>query len=151
MVLPPCRGSRRCRFVVVWVRRYLCVDCRVTCSVLPTGVLLRYTYSIASIVASWLDAVDKPIGRSLGDPEVWARQGVDRLTPQRHRSGRPRWRSLSRWSARIDDWWPGLVVAGETWRQRSGALLAPWVLAGAGLSDVVGRAIDSHAAWGAAM
>jgi len=31
------------------------------------------------------------------------------------------------------------------------ALLAPWVLAGAGLSDVVRRAIDSHVAWGAAM
>ena len=89
MVLPPTKGHRRCRFVVVWVRRYLCVDCRITCSVLPTGVLLHYTYSIASVVAAWLDAVDSPIGGGLCDQEVWARQGLDRLTPEAGRAGRP--------------------------------------------------------------
>ena len=80
VVLPPHRGSRRCRFVVVWVRRYRCVDCGVACSVLPTGILPRCTYSLASIIAAWLDAVDKPTGNGLGDEEVLARQGLLRCT-----------------------------------------------------------------------
>ncbi len=151
-VLPPRPGAQRCRFVLCWVRRYLCTACGRTCSVLPNGVVLRFTYSLASILAAWLDgAAACRGGGGLTDEAVWKRHGLDRLAHESRRSGGRRWRSLRRWAGLIGPWWPGRVVGGKTWRERVATLLLPWVLGGSELPDVVAKAIASHVGRGAAM
>jgi hypothetical protein len=98
----------------------------------------------------WL-AVALPLGRGLQDSEVCARQGVDRLADEGHRSGRPRWRSLARWAACAEQWWPTVAVAGTTWRAGAASLLAAFASAGEAPAAVVRSAVDRHAGRGAAM
>lgn len=121
VVLP---GLESARLLRVWVRRFRCTACTATCSVLPPGVLPGHLYSLFAILKAWWLGARRPVGEGLGDGPVYARQGVDRLTPERHQRGRPRWRSLVRWAARIDAWWPGRAVTGVTWRHRVEGLLA---------------------------
>lgn len=143
-VLP---GEERASIARVFVRRYRCTACGAVCSVQPPGVLPRFLYSLYAIVNAWLLGTPRPVGGGLEDAAVYARQGVDRLSPEPHRPGAVRWRSLSRWAGHIGLWWPGRAVAGVTWRQRVGSLLAGFTAEG----DVTERALASHATCGPAM
>lgn len=118
----------RCRFVTCWVRRFRCQVCRKTCSVLPDGVILGFTYSLASRIAVWLGITDKPVGNGLSHEEVYARQGVDRLSLEGHRSGRKRWRTPKRWAEHLLADQPG-----ATWQQRVQAFLIDHALRGAAM------------------
>ena len=116
----------RCRFVRCWVRRFRCQACHKTCSVLPDGLILGFTYSIASMFAVWLGVAERPIGKGLSHDEVYALQGVDRLRPEAYRSGRRRWRAPKRWADRHLTDQPG-----TTWKQRVQAFLIDQALRGA--------------------
>lgn len=153
VVLPPVRKKGRVRQVRCWVRRYRCTACGCCHSVLPEGVLPRYNYGLAVMVAAWLAAAPRPLGQGEAELAVWALLGLDRPRPERHRSGASRWRSLSRWAQRIPSWWPGRSASGSTWRQRVASLLAGFTVEArsAELEQVVATALGAHAAWGAAM
>ena len=118
----------RCRLVTCWVRRFLCQACEKTFSVLPDGVLLGFTYSVASMIAAWLGITSRPVGEGLSHEEVYALQGVDRLRREAHRSGRKRWRALKRWADRHLADRPG-----TTWKQRVQAFLIDHALRGAAM------------------
>lgn len=141
VVLP---GKSAARFLRVWVRRFRCTACGRTCSVLPPGVIPGHLYSLFAVLTAWSLAAPRPLGAGLDDEAVYARQGVDRLTAERHHYGRARWRSLPRWAARLERWWPARVVVGRTWRQRTQALLRRLVVEG-------GDDWRGHAVRGAAM
>jgi hypothetical protein len=92
------------------------------------------------------------IGRGLDDLAVYAHVGVDRLarTPEIHRTGRRRWRSLARWASKLSQWWPTTAVSGTTWRDRVAALLIGFVAhAGEAERAVVEAAVARHAGRGA--
>lgn len=143
-VLP---GQDRARLVTVMVRRFQCTACEATCTVRPEGVLAGLAYTLLAIVNAWRLASRRPVGEGLDDAAVYAHQGVDRLSPEGGRGGATRWRSLARWADQIGVWWPARAVAGSTWRQRVGSLLAGFIAEG----DLTERALASHAACGAAM
>jgi hypothetical protein len=153
-VLPGRHWTEPAEVVTVEVRRYLCTICEATCTVLPRGLLPRHLYSLFAIVHAWWLAI--PLGGRLDDPAVCARQGADRGLPLRqedHRTGRRRWRSLRRWSAKIEAWWPSVPVTGGCWRERTGSLLASFVGAAveAGPAGVVRCAVHRSAGRGAVM
>lgn len=150
-VLPGRHWAKPARIVVVAVRRFECTACGAAPTVVPRGLLPRHVYSLFAIVhALWL-AVAPPLGRGLSDEEVYAHQGVDRLAADRHRTGARRWRSLARWTASADRWWPTLAVVGDTWRDRAASRIAAFVQAGEAPAAVVRSAVDRHAGRGAAM
>lgn len=152
-MLPGRHWTGAARIVTVGVRRFLCTACGATCTVLPKGLLPRHLYSLFAIVHAWWLAIR--MGGGLDEPAVCARQGVDRLPAgvETHRTGRRRWSSLRRWSARIGQWWPSLAIAGASWRERVGSLLASFVAgaAEAGAVGVVRCAVHRSADPGAAM
>lgn len=112
-----------CEILQCWVRRYRCQRCRKTCSVLPTGVLLGFTYSFASMVAVWTGRASPPVGEGRTHAEVYARQGVDRLRPYHDRVF---WKAPRRWAERhLTD------LPGATWLQRVQAFLIDHALRGA--------------------
>jgi hypothetical protein len=121
--------------------------------VLPDGVVRCYLFSLFSVVVSWLETVGPPVGSGLAEREVWARQGLDRPGLERHRGGRPRWRSLSRWAGVISAWWPGSAVSGRSWRERASSLVAGFVAEGfgGGREAVLARALLGHVGREAAM
>lgn len=139
--------------MTVEVRRFLCMSCGGTCTVLPRGLLPKHLYSLFAIVHAWWLAV--PIGGNLDDSRVCERQGLDPLpsSPRERRTGRRRWRSLRRWSTRIGQWWPTVPVAGTSWRGRVGSLLASFVATAveAGVAGVVRCAVHRYAGPGAVM
>jgi len=141
------------RWVRCWVRRFRCTACGCCHSVLPEGVLLRHSYSLMVIVTAWMATVPCPLGKGQSEQAVWALLGLDRPTPERHRSGPSRWRSLSRWAGRIPAWWPGRSASGETWKQQVTSLLTGFVAeARSGeVEAVLVPAVNAHLAWGAAM
>jgi hypothetical protein len=143
-------GARVAR---AWIWRFLCRDCGRTCSVRPDDVLARRRYTLAAIVIAWVLAVRRPVGDEHPDEAVYALVGVDRRLPgpEGHRSGRWRWRSLSRWSLAIEAWWPTRRVVGTTWRERADALLTGFIPGEGGRTRAVWRALDAHAAGGRAM
>jgi hypothetical protein len=97
-----------------------------TCSILPDGVILGFTYSLASRIAVWFGITRRPVGEGLSHDEVYALQGVDRLRIEAHRSGRRRWRAPKRWAeAHLAD------QPGTTWKQRVQAFLIDHALRGA--------------------
>jgi len=155
VVVPGENWEGRARMIGVWCRRFLCRKCGATLVVYPEGVVPRHLYSLLAILAAWWLSVEPPVGKGLDDKEVYARQGVDRLTtgPEKNRTGKPRWASLSRWAAKIGTWWPGRAEVGATWRARVSSLLAGFVAeAGkAGFVGVLNRAVASHASAGSAM
>lgn len=116
----------RCRLVTCWVRRFRCRRCKKTCSVLPNGVVLGFVYSFDSMIAVWKDLAVPPFGGGLSHDEVYARQGVDRLRREAHRSGRRRWRAPKRWADRHLTDQPG-----TTWMQRAQSFLIAHALHGA--------------------
>lgn len=127
VVLP---GEEHARFIRVWVRRFRCTACEATCSVLPPGVIPGHLYSLFAILTAWFLATAPPIGEGLDDEEVYNRQGLDHLTPEKYHNGRPRWRSLARWAGSLDVWWPARVVLGDIWRDRVRALIGGLQTAG---------------------
>lgn len=127
-VVLPGTAPGRCRLVACWVRRFRCRQCHKTCSVLPDGVLLGFVYSAASMVAVWLGIAQPPVGQGLSHAEVYARQGVDRLHREQHRSGQARWRSPQRWASQHLTAQPG-----TTWQQRVHAFLIDHALRGAAM------------------
>ena len=137
------------------VRRFWCKPCGAVVNVYPSGFLPRHLYSLYAIVTAWWLAARPPVGEGLDDEEVYSRQGVDRRVegPETHRTGKRRWRSLARWAARIEAWWPGRTVFGFTWRERVTSLLVGFSAEAseAGLAGVMARAVASHASAGAAM
>lgn len=150
-VLPDAHWSKPGRIVFVAVRRFVCTTCRSTLTVLPRGLLPRCLYSLFAVVhALWL-AVPRPVGRGLGDEEVYAHQGVDRLAHEARRAGRRRWRSLARWTASARQGWPSVTLVGATWRDRANSMIAAFVAAGEAPAAVVRSAVDRHAGHGAAM
>jgi len=124
VVLPPAPHKHTAQLVRIWVRRFRCTACKATCTVLPPGVLPGHLYSLWAIVWAWFLAARPPIGEGKDDGAVYAQQGVDRLTPEQHHYGRPRWRSLARWATRLETWWPSRAVVGSNWRQRTISFLA---------------------------
>jgi len=86
--------------------------------VLPDGVVLGVTYSVASMIAVWLGITGPPVGKGLSHEQVYALQGVDRLHLEAHRSGPVRWRQPKRWADRLLIDWPG-----TTWKHRVQAFL----------------------------
>lgn len=137
-----------CRLLV---RRFRCKLCGGTVTVLPPGVLVRHLYALRSILrAWWLARRPDPAA----DGEVYALVGVDRLASgsETHRTGRRRWRSLARWAAKLEQWWPTIAVHGETWRERTTALLRGFVAhAGEAEPSVVEAAVARHVGRGALM
>ena len=155
VVVPGRHWQGTARMVRIAVRRFRCKRCGATVTVYPRGVIPRHIYSLFAIVTAWWLGIGPPVGAGMDDVEVYARQGVDRPVtgPERHRTGKRRWSSLARWTARISTWWPGRAVVGATWRARVSSLLAGFAAeAGyAGLAGILARAVASHAGTGAVM
>lgn len=155
VVVPGENRKGKARMIVVACRRFLCKKCGATPIVYPAGVVPRYLYSLLAILAAWWFSVEPPLGEGLDDEEVYARQGVDRRASgsETHRTGKRRWPSLPRWAAKIESWWPGRAVVGNTWRARVSSLLAGFSAEAseAGFTGVLARAVSSHASAGAAM
>jgi hypothetical protein len=132
----------------IWTRRFRCRRCGVCCAVGPPGVLPRLRYSLDAIVTAWLLAIAGPLGDGLDQLAVYARQGVDRVPgvgpTEALRSGRRRWRSLSRWASRVATWWPARPAVGRTWRDRAHGLLVGFVPGGDGRRGLRARAV-AHA------
>ncbi len=91
-------------------------------------MLLGFTYSVASMIAVWLGIAEKPVGKALSHEEVYALQGVDRLSLEGQRSGGKRWRAPKRWAERRLSDQPG-----TTWKQRVQAFLIDHALRGAAM------------------
>ena len=146
LALPARSESFRARLVWLVVRRFRCICCRGTCTVLPPGVHKSYLYSLFSILFAWIGALSPPLGQGCSESEVYALQGVDRLATERHRSGRTRWRSLSRWSRQVEAWWSSRPVQGETWRERVTCLVRGFCRSARSLEPaaLVQRALCSH-------
>lgn len=135
----------RARLVECWSRRYRCTACGAVPTVLPVGVLPRYLYSAFAIVIAFTLVATEPVGRGMSDARAYRRQGMNAV--RRWRRGVDwRWRSIDRWRAQIQTWWPGLpdsldgLLVGL--RSRAGSTDPPALLA---------AAAGSHARWGAAM
>ena len=150
-VIVPGEADRR--VVFAWVWRFLCRCCGKTCSVSPTAVLARFRYTLAAIVTAWFFAVGPPIGDGHDDEAVYALVGVDRRVPGRDpdRAGKPRWRSLSRWTTSIPAWWPTRPAVGATWRQRAASLVSGFLPGDGGRIGAVGRALAAQASGGLRM
>jgi len=146
-------GPERSVVLQTWVRRFLCLRCKVTSSVSPPEVLPRHRYTLPAIVLAWFHAVDEPLGDGLDDPAVYALVGVDRpaITSEAHRAGRRRWRSLRRWLRSAARWWATRPLAGTTWRQRAACLLLGFLPGDGGRDGAIRRALSAHAAGGTAM
>lgn len=139
--------------VCAWVWRFLCCRCDRTCSVSADDVLARHRYTLPAILVAWFLAAPRPIGDGKDDEAVYALVGVDRRVPgpDPDRAGKPRWRSLSRWTASIPTWWPTRPAVGATWRQRATALIAGFFPGDGGRDGAVRRALAAHTAGGRAM
>ncbi len=128
-----------------WCRRYHCTACGAVATVLPVGVIPRYLYSVFAIVIAFTLVAARPVGRELTDALAYQRQGMNRIR-RWHRGVDWRWRSVDRWSAQIERWWPGLPDTIESLLtglyRRAGSTDPPRVLA---------AAVASHVRWGAAM
>ncbi len=141
------------RVVSAWVWRFSCQKCETTCSVSADSLLARRRYTLAAILTAWFLAVRRPIGDGRAEEAVYALVGVDRRVPgpDPDRAGKPRWRSLSRWAAKVPAWWPARPVSGSTWRERAAALLAGFIAGNDARDGAIRRALDAHAAAGRPM
>lgn len=142
-------ADRDQRLVLAWQRRFLCTRCGATVLVGPTGLLRRGTYTLFAILAAWFAALPAPLGD--GRAEVYADLGVDRLAPDLHRRV-PRWAALERWARHGAKWWPTRPgPPSAPWRERVAALLSGFLAGTGGRNGAIARAVDAHAAAGAAM
>lgn len=129
-----------------WQRRYRCKLCGCVAVVLPAGVMPRYLYSVAAIVASFFLVAAPPVGEGLDDADAYERQGM--LARPASPAKQPiRWRSLDRWVRRGRDWWPGWTSGDMP------SLLVGFVVisGGRGREAALEAAVSTHARWGCAM
>ncbi len=144
VVLPAVPGQDL-RIGLCWVRRYRCTLCGTVTTVLPPGVLPRHLYSLMAIVRAFILVVAEPVGQGADDRLAYAVQGM-KATTSWTKPWSYRWRSLDRWAARVDRWWPGRVAIDLH------ALLVGFLLeAGDDLTAILGRATASHVCCGGAM
>jgi hypothetical protein len=137
------------RLILAWQRRFLCTRCGTTVLVGPAGLLRRGTYTLFAILAAWFAALPAPLGDER--TEVYAGHGVDRLAPDVHRRA-PRWAALERWTRCAAQWWATRPVSSSgPWRDRVAALLSGFLAGDGGRDGAIARAVDAHAAAGAAM
>lgn len=142
----------RASLATTWSRRFKCKKCSGTFTIGPPGVLRRYLYSLGAILTAWLLALRPPLGEGLNQEAVYDHQGVDRRPqgpdPEPWRCGCRRWRSLMRWAAQIEAWWPTRPVSGTTWSARAAGLLHGFLAGGGGREGLRSRAITAHAGGG---
>ena len=107
----------------------------------PRGVMPRFLYSVAAIVAAFFLVAASPLGLGMSHAEAYARQGMFAAlsTPVEEPY---RWRSLDRWADRASLWW-------SSW---AGSLSSVLVLvrerAGSrSLEDLVRTAVAHHVRW----
>ncbi|MEJ7630790.1 MAG: hypothetical protein WKF54_14470 [Nocardioidaceae bacterium] len=139
--------------VLACFRRFWCPRCRHGCLVGHPGIVPRLRASIATVAAAVRAAAAPPLGEGLAETEVRRRlQGHSAKVPisERARSGEPRWIALRRWVARLERWWPALVLVGDGFRARALAFTAA---IGPGLSVVafLEAAVQAHRRGAAAM
>lgn len=141
-------GGDPAQVLECWERRYRCTDCGAILVVLPDGVMPRYLYSAAAIVAAFFLVARQPVGEGLSQAEAYDRQGMLRGATSRE-FGDPgyQWRSLGRWAAGARRWWTGwsgTSISGllVLLRERSGG--KEW-------SEMVRTAVKTHVRWGCAM
>ncbi len=148
LLLVAAAGGDPAQVLECWERRYRCTHCGAILVVLPEGVMPRYLYSAAAIVAAFFLVARKPVGEGLSQAEAYDRQGMLRGATSRA-FGDPgyQWRSLDRWAARARHWWTGISGTGISGLlvlvlQRSGG--KQW-------SEMVHTAVKTHVRWGCAM
>lgn len=148
LVLVVAAGGDPAQVLECWERRYRCTSCGAILVVLPHGVMPRYLYSAAAIVAAYFLVASRPLGQGLSKAEAYDRQGMLRGATRRAFSDPGyQWRSLSRWAARARDWWTGWSGTGV-----SGLLLLLLERSGGRhWSEAVRIAVDAHVQWGCAM
>ncbi len=145
VVIRPTIDGQRPEIGDCWARRYRCVCCEATLTVLPVGVFPRCLYSALAIVAAFLATAPAPLGDGLEHRAAYARHAMFPNSGWT-RPGPLRWRSLDRWARRAADWWPDRPHASLH------ALIAGWYQeAGGVFREVLARAVASHPRWGAAM
>lgn len=128
-----------------WARRYRCTVCHHVPTVLPAGVLPCHLYTVMAIVRAFILVVAEPLGQGVNHELAYAVQGR-RPTTCWTKPWPYRWRSLERWAAHVDGWWPGRAATDLH------ALLAGFgIEAGDDLHAILGRATASHVRCGAAM
>ena len=136
----------RAQIVECQVRRYRCTACGAVMVVLPRGVMPRYLYSTAAIVMGLFLVADEPVGQGCTETEAYAQQGMYAKT--RWTEASPyRWRSLGRWAAMAQHWWPSLATGGVS------GLLVAFVerSGGGGLAAAAEAAVGAHVRWGLTM
>jgi hypothetical protein len=139
--------------VEVCSRRYWCPACRHGCLVDHPGILPRLRASAAAVAAAVHAAAPPPVGEGLRPVEIRERiTGNTDPVPasERARAGEPRWFALRRWVARLEWWWPSLVLIGRTLGARAGAFVAA-LAPGAAVGEVVAAAVRRLGRGGAAM
>lgn len=131
-----------------WERRYRCTHCNAVMIVLPRGVMARYLYSVASIVAAFFLVGQRPVGEGLSNTEAYKKQGMyGRRSTNAEADPNYRWRSLGRWARLAKQWWP-------TWRGGTISSLLTLFLRQSNersVEAVVLAALNSHARWGCNM
>ena len=146
VVVLPSLGGGPAMCVDCWVRRYWCVACKKTQTVLPRGLMPRYLYSVAAIVMAFVLTASTPVGQGLSDLDAYVRQGM--YGEWVSQDGLPyRWRSLSRWSVTASEWWSTWATGGAV-----GALVDFHQRAEpGGLHGLLEAAVDLHVRWGGVM
>ncbi len=145
VLVPPALDDGRPTLEECWSRRYKCQNCQAVLTVLPVGVMPRFLYSAFAILSALFLVAERPIGEGLTDEEAYDRQGMNPIRGWNVMSENYRWRSIGRWVARIETWWP-FATDSET--------LLTALLRRAGCRDhepMMAAAIRSHVRWGAAM
>jgi hypothetical protein len=148
VVVLPALGEGPTECESCWVRRYLCIRCRCTQTVLPRGMMPHYLYSMAAIVMAFVLTVSSPLGLGLSDWDAYIRQGMYGEWASQEGVGLPyRWRSLSRWSVTASTWWSSWATGGPggalvDFRQRAEPR---------GLQGLLEAAVDLHVQWGGVM
>ena len=107
-------GGDPAQVLECWERRYRCTACGAILVVLPKGVMPRYLYSAAAIVAAFFLVAKQPVGQGLSQAEAYDRQGMLRGATSRAFSDPGYyWPSLKRWAARARCRWTGWSGAGH--------------------------------------
>ena len=116
-----------------------------------TGHEHGMTYAVVAVVVLLRAIVGRPLGAGMTEAEAFRlARGRDPSVSERARSGRPRWRSLRRWAARLPDFFPAVPTWPDGWRARAEALvvgLGP----GADLPGLLEATVHAHRAGGLAM
>ena len=139
--------------VLACFRRFWCPVCHHGCLVGHPGIVPRLRTSIAAVAAAVRAAAAPPLGEGLSEIDIQRRiQGHPGTVPisERARSGEPRWTALRRWVARLERWWPTLVLVGDGFRARALAFTAA-IGPGLSIAAFLEAAVQAHRRGAAAM